>query len=145
MFEYIRENTSGGCDWRDASHREFVGETLFDDKVVVTDLEINPPKAHIATTAGHSDTPESSKPTDTDSKHEKERGLIRRILKEGLPLTGVQPIRIQSEPKRAVLKNTWHKSLDGTSNEPEAKLGWPLHQAVADTREAIYISSPTTQ
>ena len=138
MFDYIRENISGGWDWRDASHREFVGETYFDDKVVVADLVNNPPKVHTATTSGQCDTPESSKPTDTDSKHAKERGLIRRILKEGLPLTGVQPIQIQAESKRAVLKNTWHKSLDGTSNEPEAKLGWPLHQAVADTREAIY-------
>ena len=145
VFEYIRSDNTGGWNLKDPTHREFVGE-LFDDKVVTTDLEINPPKPPAsATTAelaasptkapGTSDTPE---PAATDAKHAKERGLIRRILKEGLPLTGVQAVRIQPDSKRAVLKNTWHKSLDGTSSEPEAKLGWPLHRMVADTREAIY-------
>ena len=65
----------------------------------------------------------------------KAKAMIRRVLTDGLALTGSQAVPAYLENKRAKAE-TWYTGLDVRQSSDD-KLGWPLHSRLASVRKCI--------
>ena len=77
--------------------------------------------------------------TKEDSHTVQEKACIKKVLMDGLPLIGLQPVSVKSESKAADMEEfeAWDLALDKTTDTSKSKLGWPIHPAVTNVRTAL--------
>ena len=66
-------------------------------------------------------------PLDKEEEIRISKRLIRRVLTDALPVTGVQPVPIRKSDKKAHVDDVWSASLDRTTPNTEQLFGWPKH------------------